>query len=169
MYIVKNDVGKPIFVVEDYDKDIPEIIDWLYALIQSTYWNLPEGKSIIVLDVDGTALFTRSDGQVIRNEPIFSFFHDLLMLNILTAFVTGRTEDYRNVTMSQLGNFQYQGWIDLFMRPSQEVPLGPFKTLSRRRLTQRGYRILVNIGDNWSDLEGGDFMIGIKLPHISCN
>ncbi len=166
MYIVKNDLGKSIFVIEDPAKDVPSVIQWLYALIQSTYWDLPEGKGIIVLDVDGTALFTQPDGQVSRNEPIFSLFHDLMMLNILTAFVTGRTEDLRNVTRSQLGNFQYQGWIDLMMRPSSEVPMGPFKTLMRRRLSQRGYRILANIGDRWSDLEGGGFMIGIKLPSV---
>jgi HAD superfamily, subfamily IIIB (Acid phosphatase) len=40
-----------------------------------------------------------------------------------------------------------------------------YKSGVRHRLTEQGYWIIVNIGDWWSDLDGGYAEATIKLPN----
>ena len=42
---------------------------------------------------------------------------------------------------------------------------GEFKTAKRIELTKKGYDIIGTIGDQWSDLEGADHGIQVKIPN----
>ena len=61
----------------------------------------------------------------------------------------------------------YTKWDGLFLRPKgyEHVPAATYKTAIRKEITQLGYQIIVNIGDQKSDLVGGYADKGFKLPN----
>lgn len=80
-------------------------------------------------------------------------------------FLTGRTENMRMVTTANLvrNKVAYDG---LFMRGDNDRrPASKFKAETRRNIEKMGYKIVVNIGDQDSDLAGGVAMDGEKLPN----
>lgn len=81
--------------------------------------------------------------------------------------VTGRDESLRAATIRNLEEAGYWGWTGLFMKPATEVDpsIIPFKSGVRKVLTDRGYDLILNIGDQESDLAGGYARHRFKLPN----
>ena len=81
--------------------------------------------------------------------------------------ITGRPEGLRTGTRRQLRDDGLRGRYTLVMRPNDEFgdDSEPYKTAERRAIQRRGYRILVNIGDQDSDLDGGFAAKRYKLPN----
>ncbi len=80
-------------------------------------------------------------------------------------FLTGRTENMRVVTTANLikNKIAYDG---LFMRGNGDKrPASKFKSEVRKKIEDMGYKIVVNIGDQDSDLAGGFALDGEKLPN----
>jgi predicted secreted acid phosphatase len=81
--------------------------------------------------------------------------------HVTVFFVTGRKENpvERIATVRNLHRAGYARWKQLFMRtkrfnnPSESVSV--FKTWARSQITAQGYTIIANVGDQWSDLDGG--------------
>jgi acid phosphatase len=82
-------------------------------------------------------------------------------------FITGRREKARATTLTNLRRVGYGGTIRLKMRPNRERPgtHDGWKARTRGRIERRGYRIVVNLGDQRSDLDGGHALRGFKLPN----
>lgn len=82
-------------------------------------------------------------------------------------FITGRTEEDRPATEKDLRHGGYEDWSGLYLKPSEykEHSIVPFKSGVRKELSEQGYQILVNIGDQMSDLEGGYSESVFKLPN----
>jgi predicted secreted acid phosphatase len=81
--------------------------------------------------------------------------------------VTGRNESLRNATIRDLEEAGYWGWSGLYMKPSgyADVSIIPFKSGVRKMLTDHGYDIILNVGDQDSDLAGGFARRAVKLPN----
>ena len=87
-------------------------------------------------------------------------------LGVAVFFVTGRPREVRDVTER---NLREQGfsWDRLIMLPSdRQFRSGvDFKVPERKRIAAEGYTILLSIGDQQSDLDGGYAERTFKLPN----
>ncbi|KAG0517274.1 hypothetical protein BDA96_09G075100 [Sorghum bicolor] len=82
-------------------------------------------------------------------------FKKLISLGIKPVFLTGRTEDQRAITVTNLRRQGYSGWMDLLLKPvGLKATAIAYKSGERQKLQDAGYVIVGNIGDQWSDILG---------------
>lgn len=81
--------------------------------------------------------------------------------------ITGRPEGLEDATRAQLKRDGLKGRYTLVMRPNDEFgqPSAGYKAAARKAIQKRGYKILVNIGDQQSDLSGGASVKRYKVPN----
>ncbi|GMY20531.1 acid phosphatase 1 [Fagus crenata] len=137
-----------------------------------------DGKDVWVFDIDETSLsllpYYAAHGFGV--EPLNStlsiqwvnkgkapalpeslkLYKKLLSLGIKIVFLTGRSEDLRNVTATNLKHAGYHTWEKLILKASSHTgkTAEEYKSTERKKLEKNGYRIIGNIGDQWSDLLG---------------
>lgn len=82
-------------------------------------------------------------------------------------FITGRSEKGRVSTEKNLMNAGYAKYEKLIMRSTEEKELTAIEYKSKRRekIEKSGYRIILNVGDQYSDLFGGYSENILKLPN----
>ncbi|MDJ0616469.1 MAG: HAD family acid phosphatase [Calothrix sp. MO_192.B10] len=93
--------------------------------------------------------------------------------NIDIFFITGRHPEQKQITEDNLTKSGYQGWNEIFTEPrfseKNQFLVFPeaatYKTAARWSLIQRGYRILLNMGDQYSDIKGDFADMTVKLPN----
>jgi acid phosphatase len=89
-------------------------------------------------------------------------------LGVAVFFITGRADTLRAATEKNLHNAGYDKWDGLTLRaPDQahEATIA-YKSAARAAIVQQGYRIILSVGDQWSDLRGrpaADY--SVKLPN----
>jgi acid phosphatase len=144
------------------------------------------GKLAIVLDIDDTALSDYDFLQSIdfgyrtdlfnawvsqeRGAPIAAvlrLFNFAVQNKVAVFFVTGRPESQRQATVDNLEKAGYHGWTDLFMKSDNFHPrrISRFKSPVRHTIAAKGYTIVINLGDQRSDLEGEGAELSLKLPN----
>jgi len=89
---------------------------------------------------------------------------------IALFFITGRPEKQRQLTIDNLREVGYEGWTDLILQPDtvpgeNRMPARTFKPRNRQAIEKRGYRIVLSIGDQASDLAGCCAERVFKLPN----
>ena len=87
-------------------------------------------------------------------------------LGVAVFFITGRPEWLREATERNLRGQGYE-WTEVMLEP-EGVPFpsaADFKAPERRKIAKRGYTILLNLGDQESDLKGGYAERTFKLPN----
>lgn len=174
-----------------YLKDITQKITQAETLLKqtaATNQQLPKPKKLaIVLDIDETSLsnydfmvslqFGGTKKELAKwdkrthNPPIqptLNLYRLAKINHIAVFFVTGRHESARRPTEKNLKSAGYQSWKGLFMKPnnySKEASAAPYKAGIRQRITEHGYDIILNIGDQKSDLINGYADNTILLPN----
>jgi predicted secreted acid phosphatase len=137
-----------------------------------------------VLDVDDTALssydclhaadFDRSAMSACAEAATLTAIPQTLglydrarELGVRVFFVTGRREAMRDATRRNLRAAGFHGSLRITMRPDgrRRGSNEAYKARSRRALERRGYRIVVNVGDQRTDLSTGPGMRQVKLPN----
>jgi acid phosphatase len=85
---------------------------------------------------------------------------------VAILFITGRPADLREPTERNLRAEGYD-WDGLILLPEGAAfkSAVDFKAPERRKLTERGYTVLISIGDQQSDLAGGHAERTFKLPN----
>jgi len=146
----------------------------------------PGTNPAIVFDIDETTL---SNWQFIRDndyglpsqgwrdfqeraintriEPTYLLYRDALANDIAVFLITGRRTPERPATIANLRKAGFTEYERLFLRPvSDDNPsVIPYKSGTREQIEASGYTIVLNIGDQWSDLEGGHALRTYKLPN----
>ena len=87
---------------------------------------------------------------------------------VTVFFVTGRQDrfDLRDATVTNLKRAGYDGWKELVMRPIASAgSVSDYKSSARRAIEDQGYRIIANIGDQQSDLDGGVAEKAYRVPN----
>lgn len=98
--------------------------------------------------------------------PVLHLFNFAREKGIAVFFVTGRQEDQRARTVSNLQEAGYSGWTGLMMQQAgNRDPASVFKPRDRQQIVAQGYTIALNIGDQASDLVGCCAERGFKLPN----
>jgi acid phosphatase len=85
---------------------------------------------------------------------------------VAVFFLTGRPEGWRAATEGNLRRAGYE-WTGLILKPDDLTTRSAvdFKAPERKKLVDQGYAIVVNIGDQMSDLDGGFAERTFKLPN----
>jgi acid phosphatase len=165
-----------------FDRECAKIIDDAVGQIEKIKLT---GKSAVVFDIDETALsnyeYTKEIGfgyiYKLWNEwqqkgiaPAIKgtkrFYDYLISKNIHVIFVSGRYTEVAEATKRNLFEQGYVKYDTLILRSDNEhkIPATEWKEAKREVLVSKGYNIIACIGDQWSDLDGGNTGIKIKLP-----
>ena len=142
----------------------------------------------IVLDIDETSLSSyceeiREDygfipemfnTWVVSSEaavPIpgtLRLFRHARAAGVAIFFLTGRPHEQAEATSRNLHAAGYDGWTALMTRSEAErhTATTEYKAAARARLVAEGYTLLLNVGDQWSDLLGDPRAeLSVKLPN----
>ena len=100
-------------------------------------------------------------------DPTLKLYEFAKKNDVAIFFITGRNEILRAATEKNLKDVGYAEWAKLFMKPNDydKNSVIPYKSGSRKSVEGEGYKIIVNIGDQWSDLAGGYSERVFKLPN----
>jgi len=166
-----------------YDYECSKIIDDAIKHINKINTN---EHSVVIFDIDETALsnyeHTKSigfgyvvelwnnwikEGKAKAIKETKRFYDFLISKNIRVIFISGRYEELREATIKNLIEQGYTKFDTVITRTKEEhdIPAAEFKAKKREELVKKGYEIIANIGDQWSDLVGGNSGYKIKLPN----
>lgn len=99
-------------------------------------------------------------------QPMVALVRHARELGVAVFFITGRPDNLREATERNLREQGYE-WEGVVLKP----PVGrfdhaaDFKAPERKRIAERGYTILLSMGDQQSDLDGGYAEKTFKLPN----
>ena len=140
-------------------------------------------KPAIVLDIDETSLsnyeglnaanFSQAglvSGAVAGNDPVIAptlaLYGFARSKGVEAFFITGRPDAVRTPTESNLQAAGFDQGYSLTTKPSGAPPTIEYKSGERARIEEeQGFTILVNVGDQDSDLAGGHARRAFKLPN----
>lgn len=99
--------------------------------------------------------------------PIQKAYHDAQRAGLKIIIITARAEHMRPVVMENLNFAGYANWYRLILRPSayDSRSRKRFKQNMRKELEESGLEIVINVGDQLSDLAGGHAIKSFKLPN----
>ncbi|MDX1900369.1 MAG: HAD family acid phosphatase [Gammaproteobacteria bacterium] len=170
----------------EYLKDQRAVIDQGLCYLKTKVEAGQTGKKLaIVLDIDETALtnypnmlkigFGGTLPEIIAAEelgddpviaPTLELYQYAKQHNVAVFFVTGRHEDERAPTEKNLLADGYKDWNKLILRSKDDhTPVSIWKAQTRAAIEKAGYDIVLNIGDQKSDLRGGYADLPLKLPN----
>jgi predicted secreted acid phosphatase len=146
----------------------------------------PGKKLAVVFDIDETTLTNLplilandfgyipkswdswlAEGHTAAIIPVQTVYDTAVRARVDVFFITSRPESVRASTEKNLREVGYDTWTKIFYMPvtEQRVRIARYKTEVRRKLTQEGYVIIANVGDQKSDLDGGYAERTYKLPN----
>lgn len=147
----------------------------------------PGEKLALVLDIDETSLsnypeeladdfgFIQKDWNAWAESEKASAIPGTLklaqrahQLGVAVFFITGRSDTLRDVTAKNLTAAGYTDWAGLTLRSQVELHEATiaYKSAARARIAQQGYKIILSVGDQWSDLKGSpQAEFNVKLPN----
>ena len=167
-----------------YDADIAAVVAEAHAILQTHAWAASD-KPALVLDIDETSLSNwpfqdRTDFSYDQDKwkawivwaaadpirPTLELVRYAREQGIAVFFITGRPEAERKPTEQNLREAGYGDWEQLYMKPDgYKGKTVEFKTGSRQEIEKLGFRIVLNLGDQQSDLDGGHADKTLKLPN----
>lgn len=132
--------------------------------------SLSNYHDMLHLDFGGTVEQIRQDEDKGEDEvlsPTLKLYRYAKANDIAVIFLTGRMEEERLVTEENLKKAKYEKHDGLILRdgPYKTAPAATYKTAMRKQLTDKGYTIILNLGDQNSDLKGGYADKSFKLPN----
>jgi phosphoglycolate phosphatase-like HAD superfamily hydrolase len=148
----------------------------------------PNEKLALILDIDETTLSGYCEMQredygfiksmsyewVVTPQAAVAIPGALRLFNLAKSqgidvfFITGRPEQQTEATAHNLESAGFHGWKGLALRNAAEhdLPVTLYKSARRRQILNQGYRLLLNVGDQWSDLTGTPKAeVSVKLPN----
>jgi acid phosphatase len=176
-----------------YAQDITAIIHqaqtYLSGAVATQQKQHPQEKLAIVFDIDETALSSYDRMRTLNfggtldeinrsiaeetNAPVIpatlALYKQALKEHVHVFFITGRydTPLLRKNTVQNLRAAGFEQYDGLMMKPTDynQYSVSTYKTAMRKKITDQGYHIVLNIGDQMSDLLGGYADKTYKLPN----
>lgn len=147
----------------------------------------PGEKLALVLDVDETALSNWDEEiqddfgyiskdwndwvnkkQAVAIKGTLRLYKEAVAHKVNIFFITGRGESQRKVTGENLKAVGYDHWAGLTLRGThpKEQSVSEYKSAERKKIVDAGYHIILNVGDQLSDLNGiPQAECSVKLPN----
>ncbi len=183
LYLLKQEIRAYVESGE-YDREIARVADEAKAWLQE---HAPHdgSKTAIVFDIDETLLSNLphmqkmdygyvppewnnwvAEGKAPAIKPVAELFLLARKLGVTVFLMSGRREVERSSTEQNLRDVGLSDYAALYCKPLESKgTTESFKTSMRKKITEDGYTILVNIGDQQSDLDGGFAQKTFKLPN----
>src|SRR4051812_4995613 len=93
-------------------------------------------------------------------------FNDAKSRGLTVFLITGRRENTRAHTESNLTREGFTGYKQLVLKPDASTDSTVvYKSGARAAIEQQGYKIIANVGDQYSDLAGGHAASAFKLAN----
>jgi len=147
----------------------------------------PGEKLALVLDIDETALSNWTEevqddfGYIGKDwdewvgkkqapaiEGTLRLYNEALKYKVAVFFITGRSTAQEDATVENLKAIGYHDWVGLAVRgphPSGQTTV-EYKSGERKKIVAAGYHIILNVGDQLSDLTGNPRAeLSVKLPN----
>lgn len=170
-----------------YEKDISLVLRDALSFLKTRVAHLPDPgkKPAIILDIDETSLsnyeslvkldFGGTEEQVISEEnqanarvitPTLKLYQFAKNHHIAVFFITGRSKNQYQATIENLKKAGFSGWDGIIFKPNEykNKTVAIYKSTARKQLEDKGYKIILNIGDQTSDLAGGYAEKSFKVP-----
>ena len=172
-----------------YQKDIKKQVSFAKKYILRRLQTCrPNEKLAAIFDIDDTAIshldfYIKQDFQ---NNFTITFWEEYFQKNsflplfplldlynfakkkgIALFFISSRHEKLRETTIANLKHAGYSGWKKIYLSsPKNPYPSSQaYKTHMRQKIIEDGYSIIINIGDQKSDLLGGFCETTYLLPN----
>jgi predicted secreted acid phosphatase len=168
----------------EFDKDLKTVRKRATKALKAKLKKKPK-KPAIVFDIDDTlestyrcakesnfdrtaisACQARTDQDPIK--PVWRLLKYAKKRKVAIIVITGRPVGIESATREQLRRDGLRGKYTLVMRPNSEFgqDSAPYKAAARKRLQRkRKLKIVLNIGDQQSDLSGGASGKRFKVPN----
>lgn len=148
--------------------------------------NTKHEKLALVLDIDDTAISNYADLKSVDfggnydtryqlllkgDEPAIdatlSLYNLAIKQNVNVFFITGRPTTVQDLTEKVLKKDGYTTWSGIYFKTDdyKKISTIEFKTAMRKKISDAGYKIIENVGDQYSDLIGGYALSQYKLPN----
>ncbi|MGQ4005020.1 HAD family acid phosphatase [Francisellaceae bacterium CB300] len=173
---------------DEHEKEVASILSRAKEIISSA--DSLENK-VVVFDIDETSLnhyralkdydFPQGDNHKVWDECIFvtagkpiqatlDFYKFCLAKDLKVFFVSARVADSLEATKLALKDAGYTKFEDVFVFPKEITNYNPkqfsnFKAERRAYIESLGYKILLSVGDQPSDLIGGFTQYTFELPN----
>ena len=143
-------------------------------------------KLAMVLDIDETSLTNYSEmlrsgfNYVTRDWDVWvdtasapaipgtlRLYKEAQRVGVSVFFITGRPESQRAATERNLKAQGYTNWQKVILRPvsAAKETTTEYKSSMRARIVGEGYKLVLNVGDQWSDLKGNpEAEYSVKYP-----
>lgn len=95
-------------------------------------------------------------------------YNEALANKVAVFFITGRSHEQYEATARNLKLAGYDNWKGLILRDEEERTLDTtwYKSHERQKIVDQHYRIVLSVGDQWSDLNGSPAAeVSVKLPN----
>jgi predicted secreted acid phosphatase len=173
----------------EYERQIREVANAAHDYLETKFPDKSKNERLAaVFDIDETSLSNwdvmaecgfcaysiqiklHPDPHGPEIAPVLELYDFAKSKGIALFFITGRPEKQRQLTVDNLREAGYDGWTDLSMQPDaapgdKQTPARVFKPRNRLAIERRGYRIILSIGDQASDLAGCCAERVFKLPN----
>lgn len=170
-----------------YARDLDAQADKAIAFLRRRAAHLrAQEKPAMVLDIDETSLsnyeqllrmgfaFNKNafdawadSAQAPAIQGTLRLFKEAQQLGVSVFFITGRPESQRAVTERNLDAQGFKNWKQLILRPSSTMKetVDEYKSSMRAQIVAQGYTLVLNVGDQWSDLKGApEAEFSVKYP-----
>ena len=171
-----------------YVSDLNRQSNLAIAYLQRRVAKAKQGEKLaLVLDIDETSLSnwdeeTQEDFGYIEKdwnnwvdkkqapaiEGTLRLYNEAVKHGVSVFFITGRPKSQEAATAGNLRAIGYHDWAGLALRgphPPAETTTA-YKSGERAKIVAAGYRIILNVGDQMSDLNGNpQAELSVKLPN----
>lgn len=139
------------------EKKVEDAIEKVYQY-RNQY---PNDKSLsVVFDIDGTLL---NEDTPIR--PVIQLYNICKELGYHVFIITARDSSGINETVEQLDNIKVDDYTSIYFRIPTFWNMDKFKESCRKSITDKGYNIVMSIGDmEWDIGRYGGY--GVLLPQV---
>jgi len=157
-------VNRPALVL---DIDETSLSNWL-EIEQDDFAYIPGGPCTLEPGTACGDLEWELSARAEALKPTLELFNAARFWGVSVFFVTGRQDrfDLREATARNLKQVGYEGWQQLIMRPVASTgSVSDYKSSARKEIEEQGYKIIANVGDQQSDLDGGFAEKTFRVPN----
>lgn len=99
-------------------------------------------------------------------KPTIELFNLAKANNVAIFIVTGRYKEEEAATIKNLKLRNIAGWKGIYFRTDETENVSRYKSTIRKKISGMGYKIIINVGSQFSDLCGEDQAeMNFKLPN----
>jgi len=174
---------KDYYELGQYDREMDEIIAGAIKQLEGEKFS---SNSAAVFDIDETALnnypqvksLDFGDDAKMWDQWVYSakakaipqvkkLYDFLVAKGVKIIFITGRYQRYYDASRKNLLDAGYSKIDTIICRQQEEagIPAVQYKSKHRAALVKGGLNIILNIGDQYSDLDGGNSGLRVKIPN----